>query len=306
MKQNNRFCVLALTAVLAPTLTACSETADGSAASGSTQTTQPAQSTAQQDTSAGTPSASQQTEVLGSLTSSELQELVSGSTTLEQLTQQRAEAADPGTGSTTALPEYEQQLQALINQLYAVKARAESSLNNTIQSATAEYKALPAAKQTKSRKIAIVMGKASELKAMEASCDKEVDDIVNQMRALLTQNGQSTALARRGNGCLQGPEEKSEMVSSLTSNSTAERRTRFPCNLCRNIPGTRCRVLFAGEILFLSGSRVLQLRSGFCSTLHGIRSKIIARVLLPFVNFANLLHIPVFFPILLELWGHTV
>lgn len=211
MKQNNRFCVLALTAVLALTLTACSETADGSAASGSTQTTQPAQ----QDTSAGTPSASQQTEVLGSLTSSELQELVSGSTTLEQLTQQRAGAADPGTGSTTALPEYEQQLQALINQLYAVKARAESSLNNTIQSATAEYKALPAAKQTKSRKIAIVMGKASELKAMEASCDKEVDDIVNQMRALLTQNGQSTALADEALAAYKT--QKSEMVSSLTS-----------------------------------------------------------------------------------------
>ena len=203
MKQNNRFCVLALTAVLALTLTACSETADGSAASGSTQTTQPAQSTAQQDTSAGTPSASQQTEVLGSLTSSELQELVSGSTTLEQLTQQRAEAADPGTGSPTALPEYEQQLQALINQLYAVKARAESSLNNTIQSATAEYK------------IAIVMGKASELKAMEASCDKEVDDIVNQMRALLTQNGQSTALADEALAAYKA--QKSEMVSSLTS-----------------------------------------------------------------------------------------
>ena len=190
MKQNNRFCVLALTAALALTLTACSETADSSAASGSTQTTQPAQSTAQQDTSAGTPSASQQTEVLGSLTSSELQELVSGSTTLEQLTQQRAEAADPGTGSTTALPEYE-------------------------QSATAEYKALPAAKQTKSRKIAIVMGKASELKAMEASCDKEVDDIVNQMRALLTQNGQSTALADEALAAYKA--QKSEMVSSLTS-----------------------------------------------------------------------------------------
>lgn len=216
MKQNNRFCVLALTAVLALTLTACSETADGSAASGSTETTQPAQSTAQQDPSAGAPSASQQTEVLGSLTSSELQELVSGSTTLEQLTQQRAEAADPGTGSTTALPpEYEQQLQALINQLYAVKARAESSLNSSIQSATAEYKALPAAKQTKSRKIAIVMGKASELKAMEASCDKEVDDIVNQMRALLTQNGQSTALADEALAAYKA--QKSEMVSSLTS-----------------------------------------------------------------------------------------
>ena len=265
MKQNNRFCVLALTAVLVLTLTACSETADGSAASGSTQTTQPAQSTAQQDTSAGTPSASQQTEVLGSLTSSELQELVSGSTTLEQLTQQRAEAADPGTGSTTALPEYEQQLQALINQLYAVKARAESSLSNTIQSATAEYKALPAAKQTKSRKIAIVMGKASELKAMEASCDKEVDDIVNQMRALLTQNGQSTALADEA--WLPTRPRRAKWSLPSPANSTAERRTRFPCNLYRNIPGTRCRGSFLpGEILFLSGSRILQLRSGFCST----------------------------------------
>ena len=217
MKQNNRFCVLALTAVLALTLTACSETADGSAASGGTPDHAACpEHRPKQDTSAGTPSArASRPRYLGSLTSSELQELVSGSTTLEQLTQQRAEAADPGTGSTTALPEYEQQLQALINQLYAVKARAESSLNNTIQSATAEYKALPAAKQTKSRKIAIVMGKASELKAMEASCDKEVDDIVNQMRALLTQNGQSTALADEALAAYKA--QKSEMVSSLTS-----------------------------------------------------------------------------------------
>ena len=190
MKQNNRFCVLALTAVLALTLTACSETADGSAASGSTQTTQPAQSTAQQDASAGAPSASQQTEVLGSLTSSELQELVSGSTTLEQLTQQRAEAADPGTGSTTALPEYEQQLQALINQLYAVKANAESGLNSAIQSAKDEYHALPADKQTATRKVSIVMGKSSELQKLEADCDKQVDAIVEKMRTLLQENGQ--------------------------------------------------------------------------------------------------------------------
>ena len=81
--------------------------------------------------------------------------------------------------------------------------------------AKSEYKALPAAKQTKSRKIAIVMGKASELKAMEASCDKEVDDIVNQMRALLTQNGQSTALADEALAAYKA--QKSEMVSSLTS-----------------------------------------------------------------------------------------
>ena len=216
MKQNNRFCVLALTAVLALTLTACSETADGSAASGSTQATQPAQSTAQQDTSAGTPSASQQTEVLGNLTSSELQELVSGSTTLEQSDPAaRRELLPPARGAPLPCRSMSSSCRPLINQLYAVKARAESSLNNTIQSATAEYKALPAAKQTKSRKIAIVMGKAGGLKAMEASCDKEVDDIVNQMRALLTQNGQSTALADEALAAYKA--QKSEMVSSLTS-----------------------------------------------------------------------------------------
>ena len=195
MKRHSRNTLVSLTALaLSATvlLTGCSEDAAGSTAETASAPAAPAQSS---DTTATGATAAQTSELLASLTHEEMEELISGSTTLEQLTQQRAEAADPGTGSTTALPEYEQQLQALINQLYAVKARAESSLNNTIQSATAEYKALPAAKQTKSRKIAIVMGKASELKAMEASCDKEVDDIVNQMRALLTQNGQSTALA---------------------------------------------------------------------------------------------------------------
>ena len=168
-----------------------------------------------------------------------MEELISGNTTLAELEQKRfnlpssgtsdaatvspedaAAAQAPAASSTSASPaeapsSYDVELQALINQLYAVKARAESSLNNTIQSATAEYKALPAAKQTKSRKIAIVMGKASELKAMEASCDKEVDDIVNQMRALLTQNGQSTALADEALAAYKA--QKSEMVSSLTS-----------------------------------------------------------------------------------------
>ena len=215
MKRHSRNTLVSLTAlVLGATvlLTGCSEDAAGSTAETASAPAAPAQSS---DTTATGATAAQTSELLASLTHEEMEELISGSTTLEQLTQQRAEAADPGTGSTTALPEYEQQLQALINQLYAVKARAESSLSNTIQSATAEYKALPAAKQTKSRKIAIVMGKASELKAMEASCDKEVDDIVNQMRALLTQNGQSTALADEALAAYKA--QKSEMVSSLTS-----------------------------------------------------------------------------------------
>ena len=154
MKRHSRNTLVSLTALaLGATLllTGCSEDAAGSTAETASAPAAPVQSS---DTTATGATAAQTSELLASLTHEEMEELISGSTTLEQLTQQRAEAADPGTGSTTALPEYEQQLQALINQLYAVKARAESSLNNTIQSATAEYKALPAAKQTKSTALA--------------------------------------------------------------------------------------------------------------------------------------------------------
>ena len=216
MKSNHRFCALALSAVLALTMTACSETAADSAASTATAPAEPNQSTTQQGVSVQAPTADQQTAVLGSLTSTELQELISGSTTLEQLTQQRAESTESASAAAPAeVPAYEQELQGLIDQLYAVKARAESSLNGAINDAKAEYKALPAAKQTQARKVAICMGKASELKAMEASCDKEVDNIVSQMRTLLIQNGQSTALADEAMAAYKA--QKSEMISSLTS-----------------------------------------------------------------------------------------
>lgn len=215
MKRNHRFCVLVLTAALALTMTACSESAADSTTGTSATATEPTQTTAQQGTSTEAPTADQQTEVLGNLTSTELQELISGSTTLEQLTQQRAQADGSEASSPAAVPAYEQELQGLINQLYAVKAKAENSLNSAIRDATAEYKALPAAKQTQARKVAICMGKASELKAMEASCDKEVENIVSQMRSLLTQNGQSTALADEAMAAYKA--QKSEMISSLTS-----------------------------------------------------------------------------------------
>ena len=239
MKRHSRNTLVSLTAlVLGATvlLTGCSEDAAGSTAETVSAPVAPAQSS---DTTATGATAAQTSELLASLTHEEMEELISGSTTLAELEQKRfnlpssgasdaatvspedaAAAQAPAASSTSASPaeapsSYDVELQALINQLYAVKARAESSLNNTIQSATAEYKALPAAKQTKSRKIAIVMGKASELKAMEASCDKEVDDIVNKMRTLLQENGQSTELADQVKASYKA--QKSAMYASLKS-----------------------------------------------------------------------------------------
>ena len=90
---------------------------------------------------------------------------------------------------------YEAEVKALLRQLYSVKARAEAELNSCIAGAKAEFKSLPESQQTQARKISIVLARSGRLYAMQASYDKEVESIVSQMRAILTANGQSTALA---------------------------------------------------------------------------------------------------------------
>ena len=196
------------------------------------------------------------TEILASLTDKELQELISGEVTIDQIAEKRAEAAaesaaasgsadsvsgeaassgstapaetpsessspaqsTESAGSTAETPAeaaYEAEIRTLINQLYAVRARAESGLNSAIASAKAEYKALPAEKQTTARKLSICMGKSGQLKSLESSCDKEVEDIVGQMRAILTENGQPTTLADQAMSTYKA--EKSAMYSSLMS-----------------------------------------------------------------------------------------
>ena len=82
-----------------------------------------------------------------------------------------------------------------IIEVYAVKARAENGLNACIAESKAEYRALPKSQKTQTRKLMIVLSKSSELNALQASCDKEMDSIVSQMRTILQENGQSTALA---------------------------------------------------------------------------------------------------------------
>ena len=239
MKRHFRNTLVFLTALaLGATvlLTGCSEDAAGSTAETASTPAAPAQSS---DTTATGATAAQTSELLASLTHEEMEELISGSTTLAELEQKRfnlpssgtsdaatvspedaAAAQAPAASSTSAsLAEapssYDVELQALINQLYAVKANAESGLNSAIQSAKDEYHALPADKQTATRKVSIVMGKSNELRKLEADCDKQVDAIVEKMRTLLQENGQSTELADQVKASYKA--QKSAMYASLKS-----------------------------------------------------------------------------------------
>jgi len=133
-------------------------------------------------------------------------------------------ASSSGTAAATEKPasssgkqeaSYEAEVKALLKQLYSVKARAEAELNSCIAGAKAEFKSLPESQQTQARKISIVLARSGRLYAMQASYDREVESIVSQMRAILTANGQSTALADQAMASYKA--QKSAMYSRLTA-----------------------------------------------------------------------------------------
>ena len=133
-------------------------------------------------------------------------------------------ASSSGTSSTAEKPAssaskqeaaYEKEVKALLKRLYSVKARAEAELNSCIAGAKAEFKALPESQQTQARKISIVLARSGRLYAMQAAYDREVESIVSQMRAVLTANGQSTALADQAMASYKA--QKSAMYSQLTA-----------------------------------------------------------------------------------------
>lgn len=217
MMKHSKKALLSLTALAASAVVLFSGCADEAASS----STAPAASSETTAASSAAQTSPQSTELLSSLTTKELEELVSGDVTLAQLEKERlgvtetpsAAASSPTTTSsaasskknsstsssktttTTASASYEDEIQNLLNQLYAVKAKAESGLNSAIQSAKNEYYALPDDQKSQAKKISIVMGKASELQNLQSTCDSEVNRIVEQMRKVLRANGQSTALA---------------------------------------------------------------------------------------------------------------
>ena len=148
----------------------------------------------------------------------------SGSAASSGKQQSTTVASSSGTAAATEKPAsssgkqeagYEAEVKALLKQLYSVKARAEAELNSCIAGAKAEFKSLPESQQTQARKISIVLARSGRLYAMQASYDKEVASIVNQMRAILTANGQSTALADQAMASYKA--QKSAMYAQLTA-----------------------------------------------------------------------------------------
>ena len=188
------------------------ELADEAAASGSGEQEASA-SAPQQETGAASSPANSDTSPAASASRTE------SSSTASSSKQETAGTANSGTkkppSSSGKQEAYEAEVKALLKQLYSVKARAEAELNSCIAGAKAEFKSLPESQQTQARKISIVLARSGRLYAMQASYDREVESIVSQMRAILTANGQSTALADQAMASYKA--QKSAMYSRLTA-----------------------------------------------------------------------------------------
>ena len=194
------------------------ELADEAAASGSEEQEASASVPQEGEDSASAPAGS------AASSASSASRTESGSVSSSSKKENTTGTASSGTAAATEKPasssgkqeaSYEAEVKALLKQLYSVKARAEAELNSCIAGAKAEFKSLPESQQTQARKISIVLARSGRLYAMQASYDREVESIVSQMRAVLTANGQSTALADQAMASYKA--QKSAMYAQLTS-----------------------------------------------------------------------------------------
>lgn len=119
--------------------------------------------------------------------------------------------------TATPAPAYEQEVKALLQELYDLSDQANKELNACVNSAWLEYMALPEEERTPDKKLAkklqICLAKTGELNELQAYYDGEVDRILTEMRQILTENGQSTELADQAEASYE--KQKSERYAAF-------------------------------------------------------------------------------------------
>ena len=105
------------------------------------------------------------------------------------------------------------QIQALVAQLYQQQERYERELLEVIRQAHEEYVAYPEDQRSLFLKVQVILGKTSDLTALEKDCDAEVDSICSQMTTILKANGRDTAIVQQVKKTYK--DKKSELKQEL-------------------------------------------------------------------------------------------
>ncbi|MDD6188461.1 MAG: hypothetical protein PUB32_02630 [Clostridiales bacterium] len=150
------------------------------------------------------------------ITEEERQELLEGTLPREELIQQLLKPSEEGKepdqesgGQNEAAPEntpvptespkpvepdenektdYQQELSAIVAQVYVLQAEYTGILDNMFEAAKAEYLALPKEQRTRSNMLSIGSRYLNEATELEKQCDAEMDDIVSSMASLIEAN----------------------------------------------------------------------------------------------------------------------
>lgn len=109
----------------------------------------------------------------------------------------------------------DEQIEALIAQLYQQQDRYERELLETIRQAHVEYVSYPEEQRNLVLKVQVVLSKTSSLSKMEAECDAEVENICTQMTTILKANGRDTAIVNEVKKAYK--DKKSELKQQLVS-----------------------------------------------------------------------------------------
>ena len=110
--------------------------------------------------------------------------------------QSGAVSETPGSSSAQSTADAQAQIDALVAKLYKIEDKFERELLEIIRQAHLEYISYPPEQRGTLKKVAVVMGKVSDISAMEKECDAEVKEITDQMTTILQANGMDTAIVR--------------------------------------------------------------------------------------------------------------
>ena len=91
-------------------------------------------------------------------------------------------------------PTYEAQLQAIVDKVYTLREEYLIALDEMLEAAKADYKAIPKSQRTKKAIINFVSTYVSKANALEKQCDGKMDALVKELTQLQKKYGQTMEL----------------------------------------------------------------------------------------------------------------
>ena len=87
------------------------------------------------------------------------------------------------------------QIDAYVQQIYALQKRSQQQLYRAVSDSYNEYIDHPVEERNLALKVSIVLGKTVRLNQIQSECDKEFKTIIKELRQYLQDNGRDQSIA---------------------------------------------------------------------------------------------------------------